>query len=176
MIRVGDKFIIEIGESYSPDTIKEEANFEQRKAPTNLYRVKGFNSLVFDGSELNKLEKLDEKMYISSDTWSGSEKIDEIRKEIIKEVTEHVQSEIHEIMCKIYYEKQKQEFKREEECNIKLGDEVNCRSIKDDKQLTGIVVNIEDSMVDVINEKGETFKWNVSEIEATGRRFPQFEK
>lgn len=66
--KVGDKFLIEIGESYSPDTIKEEANFEQRKAPTNLYRIKGFNSLVFDGNGLNKLEKYNDKSdYISPD-------------------------------------------------------------------------------------------------------------
>ena len=41
MANVGDKFIIEIGEVFTE----------------NLYRVKGFNSLVFDDNVLNKLEK-----------------------------------------------------------------------------------------------------------------------
>ena len=50
MAKVGDKFIIEIGEVFKgawTDNVYVE----------NLYRVKGFNSLVFDDNGLNKLEK-----------------------------------------------------------------------------------------------------------------------
>ena len=46
--KVGDRFIIEIGEIYYNDA---------GGAP--LYRVKGFNSLVFDGSGLSKLQKIE---------------------------------------------------------------------------------------------------------------------
>lgn len=44
---VGDKFIVEIDSIYN-DELKE------------LYKVKGFNSLVFDDNGLDKLEKYDE--------------------------------------------------------------------------------------------------------------------
>lgn len=50
MAKVGDKFIIEIGEVFKgawTDNVYVE----------NLYRVKGFNSLVFDDNGLNRLEK-----------------------------------------------------------------------------------------------------------------------
>lgn len=46
--KVGDRFIIEIGEIYHND---------DGGAP--LYRVKGFNSLVFDESGLSKLQKIE---------------------------------------------------------------------------------------------------------------------
>lgn len=46
--KVGDRFIIEIGEIYYNDA---------GGAP--LYRVAGFNSLVFDGSGLSKLQKIE---------------------------------------------------------------------------------------------------------------------
>lgn len=42
---VGDKFIIEIAE----------------KVRDNLYRIKGFNSLVFDDNGLKKLKRVQEK-------------------------------------------------------------------------------------------------------------------
>lgn len=44
MYKVGDKFIIEIGEIF------------ENKGKT-LYRIKGFNSLVFDKNGLNKLSR-----------------------------------------------------------------------------------------------------------------------
>lgn len=50
----GDKFIIEVAEEYLPNP------FSERGA---LYRMKGFNTLVFDGTGLSKLEKVDEAMY-----------------------------------------------------------------------------------------------------------------
>ena len=51
---VGNKYIIEIEEAYAP--IQRIGT--QRDLPL-LYRVKGFNSLVFDEEGLNKLEKYD---------------------------------------------------------------------------------------------------------------------
>ena len=46
----GDKFIIEIDSVYSVDD-----------AHINLYRIKGFNALVFDKAGLDKLEKVSDK-------------------------------------------------------------------------------------------------------------------
>lgn len=45
---IGDMFIIRIGEVYYPDNEEEHT----------LYRIKGFNSLVFDDEGLNRLEPI----------------------------------------------------------------------------------------------------------------------
>lgn len=47
---VGDKFVIEIGETFYSDN-------DCRK----LYSIKGFNALIFDENGLDRLEKLEEK-------------------------------------------------------------------------------------------------------------------
>ena len=60
---VGDKFVIEIGEVYSSGL-----PFANDDEPSILYRIKGFNSLVFDESGLDKLKKL-EKPEVGVD-WS----------------------------------------------------------------------------------------------------------
>jgi len=216
--KVGDKFLIEIGEKYKSTAMNENEGIltdEQENAPEFLYRIKGFNSLVFNKNGFSKLEKYNDKSdYISPEQaekikeesktegleegllQGRQEMLDVLRKILISDLNGgfHI-NELREIfgtdnrldiiqkykaenlVCKINeYEKQKEESKREKVSKIKLGDEISYYSIKDDKDLIGIVVNIENSMVDAINEKGETFKWDVSEIEATGRKFPQFEK
>ena len=57
--KVGDKFIIEIAEVYE----NELSGIYSFKATTSepLYRVKGFNSLVFDKNGLDKLEEIEDK-------------------------------------------------------------------------------------------------------------------
>ena len=60
---VGDKFVIEIGEVFV-----NGLSFENDSKPCELYRIKGFNSLVFDESGLDKLKKL-EKSEVCVD-WS----------------------------------------------------------------------------------------------------------
>lgn len=54
MYKVGDKFIIEIG-GICPECATDS---DDNKLNTNLYRIKGFNSLVFDEFGLNKLVPL----------------------------------------------------------------------------------------------------------------------
>ena len=51
---VGDKFVIEIGEVYSSGL-----PFANDDEPSILYRIKGFNSLLFDENGLDKLKKLE---------------------------------------------------------------------------------------------------------------------
>ena len=51
--KAGDKFVIEIEEIYSGPLTKETDHL-------HLYRVKGFNSLVFDEYGLSKLEQIKE--------------------------------------------------------------------------------------------------------------------
>ena len=57
MAKVGDKFIIEIGEVFTAKGTYMAYGCEENEYEESLYRVKGFNSLVFDDNGLNKLEK-----------------------------------------------------------------------------------------------------------------------
>ena len=47
---IGDKFVIEIGETFYSDNDCKK-----------LYSIKGFNALIFDENGLDRLEKLEEK-------------------------------------------------------------------------------------------------------------------
>lgn len=58
MYKVGDKFIIEIGEEYYYKEPTE--TIEQINSPGILYRIKDFNSLVFDENGLDRLEKYED--------------------------------------------------------------------------------------------------------------------
>lgn len=63
--KVGDKFLIEIAEG-----IKGYGNNPEAPDPLNLpvlYRIKGFNALVFDKFGLDKLEKFEEEKYPPSE-------------------------------------------------------------------------------------------------------------
>lgn len=57
MAEVGDKFIIEIDEVFKAKGTYKAYGGEENEYEENLYRVKGFNSLVFDDNGLNRLEK-----------------------------------------------------------------------------------------------------------------------
>lgn len=57
MPKVGDKYIIEIGEVFKDKGTYEAYGGEVNDYEENLYRIKGFNSLVFDDEGLRKLEK-----------------------------------------------------------------------------------------------------------------------
>lgn len=57
MAKVGDKFIIEIGEVFTAKGTYMAYGCEENEYEENLYRIKGFNSLVFDDDGLSKLEK-----------------------------------------------------------------------------------------------------------------------
>lgn len=87
MYKVGDKFIIEIGEEYESEFLKTniEADKEQKESPVNLYRIRGFNSLVFDENGLKELTKYDETVVSDvkakeyekglSDAWECAKKV-----------------------------------------------------------------------------------------------------
>lgn len=63
--KVGDKFIIEIEKIYE-SSLKEIGVFEDITEP--LYKIKGFNSLVFDKNGLDRLEEVpDKKNYIATE-------------------------------------------------------------------------------------------------------------
>ncbi len=60
MYKIGDKFIIEIGDTFN--------NTERE----TLYRIKGFNSLVFDEYGLDKLDKASE---VEEEQWRIGDEI-----------------------------------------------------------------------------------------------------
>ena len=75
--KVGDKFIIEIAEVY--ENVLSDVDVFEAATSEPLYRIKGFNSLVFDKNGLNKLEKLKKPFSVPysesyekgmSDTWN----------------------------------------------------------------------------------------------------------
>lgn len=64
--KVGDKFIIEIAEVY--ENVFSGVDIFEAATSEPLYRIKGFNSLVFDKNGLDKLEEVaDKKNYIASE-------------------------------------------------------------------------------------------------------------
>ena len=63
----GDKFIIEIESLFE--------NGDLSKPPICLYRIKGFNSLVFDASGLDRLEKYEESKEKKDETFEVGDEI-----------------------------------------------------------------------------------------------------
>ena len=62
--KVGDKFIIEIAEVY--ENVLSSVDVFEAATSEPLYKIKGFNSLVFDKNGLDRLEEVaDKKNYIA---------------------------------------------------------------------------------------------------------------
>lgn len=94
MHKVGDKFIIEIGEIYAPkDSNSNSPSF-------NLYRIEGFNSLVFDDFGIQKLLPYD------------AETIDEIRCKAYEQ-GRHDATILCEEDSKVAYEKGRMQGRKE---------------------------------------------------------------
>ena len=66
--KVGNKYIIEIAQEYVPDYPTKLCKDSLAEAPKKLYRVVGFNSLVFDEKGLSKLTPLDVALDYAYDT------------------------------------------------------------------------------------------------------------
>lgn len=64
--KVGDKFIIEIAEVY--ENVLSSVDVFEAATSEPLYKIKGFNSLVFDKNGLDRLEEVvDKKNFIASE-------------------------------------------------------------------------------------------------------------
>jgi len=68
MANVGDKFIIEIGSKYNAGVSNEN------NCPVNLYKIKGFNSLVFDDQGLRKMKPLNDLNKMIGEAYKDGEK------------------------------------------------------------------------------------------------------
>lgn len=85
MAEVGDKYIIEIAQVLNAD-MSHLYKDSLGKVPKKLYRVFGFNSLVFDEQGLEKLDKINtgvEQYYYEEGYKKGSEAAWEFAKTII---------------------------------------------------------------------------------------------
>lgn len=65
--KVGDKFIVEIDEVFKGRTTYGKDDQGRYEHNERLYRMKGFNSLVFDENGLSKLEKYEESPFAQED-------------------------------------------------------------------------------------------------------------
>lgn len=175
MPKVGDKYIIEIGEEYITET--EDANDEQCNAPVNLYRIKGFNSLVFDDDALNKLEKNYESANDNKEKWiqQGRDEAWEAAKKIYNMNTDDFYSVFgtdgayscnnafnnftpQELIEKIkIYEENK---------SIEIGDEV-----KNDFYGLAIVTRVYNGTCAVFYKDGTNGVLNLDSVKKTGRHF-----
>lgn len=172
MASIGDKFIIEIEDVYNSELI-------QGKSKT-LYRIKNFNSLVFDDVGLSKLtqynfvnrqeyEEILKEEYTKglNDAWNAVKDIDKMSSEDIKEVFELEEYEmwlIHkhftatEVIEKIKdYEQQKQQNKK-----IYIGDEVIAEGCK------FIVTEIHENSIGGIDFDGDIFTYEPNRCTKTG--------
>lgn len=70
MTNVGDKFVIEIADVYQ--------KVDNGDGPETLYRMKGFNSLVFDEQGINKLERYNSEPQDTDNCLSMQDMIDAI--------------------------------------------------------------------------------------------------
>lgn len=143
--KVGDKFLIEIAEVYE-NVLSDIEVFEATTSET-LYRIKGFNSLVFDKNGLDKLKKSLPIPYSEvyekgmNDTWDIAR---ELCKTGYSECTEIFGDETVEHVIKNYMPLEVKEkidyFKKDRE--IHIGDKVqdcdnNTKAIILDKEDLG---------------------------------------
>lgn len=60
MAKVGDKFIIEIGEVFTSKGAYKAYGCEENEYEESLYRVNGIDWIMFDDDGLNRLEKYEQ--------------------------------------------------------------------------------------------------------------------
>ena len=176
--KVGDKFIIEIAEVY--ENVLSSVDVFEAATSEPLYRIKGFNSLVFDKNGLDKLEKLKESLPIPyseaykkgmSDTWDVARELcetgySECTEMFGDETVEHVIKNFTPLEIK---EKMKS-YKKDKE--IHIGDKVqdcddNTKAIILDKEDLG---NEYENEWIVYTENGCVESWRESDIKKINER------
>lgn len=141
-----------------------------------LYRAKGFNSLVFDKNGLDKLTPLDKELEEAyekglNDAWKAITKIakmpDGEREKVfgdwwISNILNKFSA--HEIINILDgYEPEQDE--------IKVGDEVTPKS--NDSNWLGVVVGVDDTNAMVMTKDGYTAMYRFEILKKTDRHFPQ---
>lgn len=176
--KVGDKFIIEIAEVY--ENVLNGVDAFEAATSEPLYRIKGFNSLVFDKNGLDKLEKLKESLPIPyseaykkgmSDTWDVAR---ELCKTGYSECTEMFGDETVEHVIKNFtpleIKEKMKSYKKDKE--IHIGDKVqdcddNTKAIILDKEDLG---NEYENEWIVYTENGCVESWHECNIKKINER------
>ena len=184
MPKVGDKYIVEIEEVIQKRE-KESFGF--------LYRVKGFNSLVFDNVGIDKLEKLDDNLLDDLESTAYNRGLNdawEAVKQIIDfspyELSQRFGRELNGMFwsdelkyifsnntpAKAIEKLRTYEAKKKAEEEIKVGDEV-----EDKHNCAGVVTRIHsvgnDIWCNVLYKEGKQYSTFLSNLTKTGRHFPQ---
>lgn len=182
MVNIGDKYIIEVEEVYIPADDSKDCN-----SPSKLYRIKGFNSLVFDENGLSKIERADEEKEKSyedglNDAWEAAKKIILLPPaqggfnygQLDSIFGHHYTKEIFntntasEAISKIdKYEKDK------DKDGIKIGDEV----IENTYDLLGVVIKVtpEELKAHVVFCNGGFGVFSFNELKKTGKHYDEIQ-
>ena len=176
MISVGDKFIIEIDKVFEQDG-------------ENLYRIKGFKSLVFDEYGLKMLRRFQDEYRVNieaahiagqDEVWKLAKNLyynvspDEIR-EIFEIPTDLICIPLNEAMEKFtaneainrYNEFMKANPAAKDEAEIKVGDVVKHKYKKYSE--TGVAIKVSDSCIYGLTSNGYRFEWSRSNCIKTGK-------
>lgn len=171
--KIGDKFLIEIEEVY-----ESEMPFS---SPDELFKVKGFNSLVFDKNGLDKLEKIDEytaraetvSEILTEKYEQGLNDAWELARKIAISVADggYLDSELVDIfgtkncqtiICVLTAKEAISKVEDYENKKIKVGDVV------DNNALKGIVTMVKEKDVDIMFKDGSVGTWDKRNCKKTG--------
>ena len=180
MYKTGDKFIIEISDEYdlSVETMQDITD-DNLTAPQTLYRIKGFNSLVFDENGLDKLEKYEDTYQRGlNDAWNVAKRIVcEVERGGLKDDelqlifnTRYTDSVLEDYSPSVAIEKIKMYEEQEEQKKnvvIIVGDEV--KDIDTDRTGVAIIVG---RLCFYMNSEGKIYSNDIVRIKV-GRHFPQ---
>ena len=158
---MGKKFIIEIDDAYLSMT---------GHVPARLYRVKGFNSLVFDENGLNKLTPYDEsasELRGAEKAWELAKKISIMPDEAKKEVWGTDKYNTINLGYSYAEAAERYEAWMKKKNEIKVGDEVS------DCTCTGVVIDIRGDCFRILYSNGASYLISKKEFKKIGRHIPE---
>ena len=186
MVKIGDEYIIRIGGIYSGAGHKVSKD-ETTIPPGMLYRIEGFNSLVFDERGLAKLEKVEPQEGIKKDAYErGLQDAWDAARYIMDLTSDPVKAQMvvgnaapkyfimsHTAEEAISTIKEYEQKNKEQENEIRAGDEV----IKISNGDIGIVIRASDETCNnhVLFQDGSEWLSDFV-IRKTGRYFPEVKK
>ena len=176
MVNIGDKYIIEVEEVYISADDSKDCN-----SPSKLYRIKGFNSLVFDENGLSKIERADEEKEKSyedglNDAWEAAEQISSTASEggyALDQLYRIFNSDDIDIIyrCNTASEAIEKIKNYENTQNIKVGDEI--QTLRD--ATIGVVLDITDGHYEISTENGTSEEWGKDDIRKTGKHYDEIQ-
>lgn len=181
MADIGDKFIIEIGGYYFSEIAGgydtgHEVPEEMLDKPAKLYRVKGFNSLVFDQNGLDRLEQYIEESAAKEAYALGAEEAWECAQEIVAKTRDAIECFTYKEPIEVlqsysgYAATRLLKFHKKKENMIRVGDEVCLPS-----GMTAVVIRPDtaDTNATLLYPDGDLIYRTTRDCTRTGRRFPQ---